>query len=201
MKIFKTILIVVLALGTGVLAYYGYGYYTDYNSEVSKTSELESKVSELEKKLDDSEKDEEVVGCDHGLTDAEESIVSTWDTYTNSTYKYSFKYPSSWTLDASEPTKVDVSDTDSTFNVYSAEAAIMGFGGYTIVKEENIEIDCQTEKLISFSYDANGRIMVASFYNGSIQYTTMFSYEYVSASQSTNMEDLSILILKTMELN
>jgi len=202
-KITITIIMVLIIAGSG---YAAYSYYGDYSKKSEEVETLKKEIASLE---EDIKEKKTVVAddgeCDHGLTSDEETTVSTWDTYTSSSYDYSFKYPSDWTLDVSNPARVSVSGesngSDGVFNVYSAEAAVMGFGGYQIESQGDFEIDCQIETLINFSFDANGRIQVASFDNGSTQHVTMFSYEYTDATQDAEMIDFGELLLKTMELN
>jgi len=206
-KIVITILLVLVILGVGYVAY------SYYDKEAKRSNEVETLKKEITDLESDIEKEKSLTtsdaGCDHGLTSDEEEIIADWDTYTSSSYNYSIKYPSDWTLNISNPMRVNIRDAgadgEGSLTIYSAEAAIMGFAEYTIENEEDFEIDCQTEKLINFSYDSDGdtsgRVQVASFYNGSIQYTTMFSYQYLGASEAGDMQGLGRLILKTMELN
>lgn len=203
-KITITIILILIIAGAGYVAYSYYGKYSDKSKEVES---LKSEITDLESEIEEesgatsSDSDE----CDHGLTADEETTISTWNTYTSSTYNYSFQYPSTWTLDASNPARVNVRDEsedgEGIFNVYSAEAAVMGFAEYTKDSEETVEVDCVEVTLINFSYDANGRTQVTSFDNGSTKHVTMFSYEFEGASHASDMQDLGKLILKTMELN
>ncbi len=198
-----TIILVIIIAGAG---YAAYSYYGEYSKKSEEVETLKTEIASLEVDVEKAETVDEVVGgCDHGLTSDEEATVSTWDTYTSSSYDYSFQYPSDWMLDVLSPAKINVSGeidgSEGAFNVYSAEAAIMGFGGYVMESQGDFEIDCQTETLINFSFDTNGRIQVASFYNDSTQHVTMFSHEYTDASQDADMIDLGELFLKTMKLN
>ncbi len=201
-KIIITTILVIIIVGAGYIAY---SYYQKYSKKTKEVETLEKEIGNIENDIEEikTSSDEAAGECDHGLTSEEKIIVADWDMYTSSSYNYSFKYPSEWTLDVSNPARINVCDEDGEgiFNVYSGEEAIMGFSDYDIENQEDFEIDCQTVTLINFSFDANGRTQVTSFDNGLIKYVTMFSYEYEGVSHAEDMQDLGKIFLKTMELN
>lgn len=206
-KVWLIALTSLLIVLIGVGGYFLYTFYEKYKNKKDEIELLQSEITNMEINNNEVTKDTQnnLDECDHGLTPDEETIISTWDTYNSSTYNYSFRYPSDWTLDVSNPTRVNIRDEsedgEGIFNVYSDEAAIMGFSEYTVDSRETIEIDCTKATLINFSFDSDGRVQVTSFNNNSTKHITMFSYEYQGASHASDMQYLGKLILKTMELN
>jgi len=90
----KIVIAVILSLG---IAAGGTYYYMNQKLENEK-SNLQSQITELNKQIDDLQATETTADSTDDSTTTETDETAGWKTYTNSTYGFSFKYPSEFLI-------------------------------------------------------------------------------------------------------
>jgi hypothetical protein len=83
------------------------------------------------------------------LNNSENNIIKDWNTYTNTTYNFSFRYPADWKV--KEETKDTVTlqsdKPDVEFVLYKSDIVITGIKPYKILSTEKVTVLCkETEK-------------------------------------------------------
>ncbi|TSC93317.1 MAG: hypothetical protein CEN91_252 [Candidatus Berkelbacteria bacterium Licking1014_85] len=114
---------------------------------------------------------------------------SSWQNFTNSKYRYTFKYPENWKTSSNQTDySVVVNEKNSTtFSVRTGDMSAIGFENYTNSKEENLLLAGEPVKAIYYdppkssegdAFDATllNHLIVLAFEKNSVQYVIMYSY-------------------------
>ena len=217
LKIILLVVLVILILGSGASAYYYFDKSKKAKSEMDTAKEAaESAKTELDKveksvfeKTAEVAKDADVGetdDCESALTSDEQTVVSDWETHTSSTYNYSIKHPSDWTVidenaDSVTLTSAGDEEDSASMQMRTGTATEIGFGGYTLNTEDTTLVDCLDALVKNYSVDANGRMIVTNTISSGKTFLFMFSYEYAGASQDASLVELNDLIIKTVDFD
>lgn len=205
------VIFVLIIAGTAFTGHYYYG-----KKATKEKAALEKRISDLEKELTAAKATttaettsaaaaSTTETCASTLTADEQTTVATWKTYENTTNGYTFKYPTTGTIDESNINRVRMTMTDSdgtsTFTVMNNEMANIGFEDSTIDSTAVVNIGCVKSEQTVFASNEGLIQIVNSFTADSVKYVILFSYEDLGASYNADMADLLSLILKTVEFN
>jgi len=213
-KTFWIIMHIIFVLVIASTAFAGHYYYGKKASK--EKADLEKRISDLEKELTAAKAKttaettsaaavSTAETCASTLTADEQTTVASWKTYENTTNGYTFKYPTTGTIDESNIDRVRMTMTDSdgtsTFTVMNNEMANIGFEDSTVDSRATVTIGCVESEQTTFSPNEELVQIVNSFTADSKKYVILFSYEDLGASYGGSMTDLLSLILKTVEFN
>ncbi len=220
-KIFITILLIIGILASLMFVVGGVYYYQEQKANQEKQN-LEKDKEDLEKEIDKLKKEieylqtlKEKIGeggpeCVSELTDADRLEIELWETYEDSNYGYSFKYPQTWTITKDEDSWVILEDDEANiiFQIRSGEGSGFDFVGYVEESNETIQVACEEASCTYYTGDttefpdmADQRSISTIFTKNEIPHNIKISYTYLGASISGDITEAFDLILKTIEFN
>jgi type II secretory pathway pseudopilin PulG len=207
----KKIIIILLAV-LAILAITAVGYYIYSSNQKSQEEkeELQKENEELKEKAEKSSTDttsettKTTTPCASTLTDADKLVIQTWKTFTNSKYKYSFKYPESLVIKENKDDSVIFLD-ESDQSTLQFESGVTGGStdGLKKTYEKEIEIACEKATVKYYSAIAatpgNDRYILAEFSKNDIPHILTTAYKFIGASLSSSYGQQYDIILKTIE--
>jgi len=113
-KIFISVIVTVIIVGGEV-------YYLMQKQIDSIRSDNQSKMNEL---------DDQLKGLQSSDTTTSTDETADWKTYTNTDYKFSFKYPSDWTLNSNDEKAVTVNSPENQAAKQKVDSGEMNGEGY-----------------------------------------------------------------------
>jgi len=144
--------------------------------------------------------------CTPTLTEDEKATISSWKTFTNSYYNYSFKYPEDWRITKNENNEVVLEDSSGNIKFWwaSEEKTIFGLEDYIEKTSTNIVIACQEvvkHYMVPKSNEGVGstHFLYSLFEKNNKKHMASMYFKYAGASLSSDIVDLYNLILKTIE--
>ena len=204
------LLFFVFLIGAGYLGYY-YGYKVD--KDKNKTHENAQVTDSEANFLIEDKKDETAAedSCYEVMTSDEKALSENWITYTNSKYKYTFKYPKNWEIKHEEDDFISFLDNEDelSFQFRSDTMSALGFENYKLDKEEEMKINCAEANVAYLSgdtsldpeMDTNSRLILTTFRINDIPHLVDISYKYKGASISSDIVEAYIAILKSIRFN
>lgn len=203
LKVFMWILHFVFVAG---LAYGAYYYNGVIKNLKDSNSVLEEKLGLMMGTSTDANSNENSnasasSSCNETLTVAERDKITGWKSYSNATYKYSLKYPKTWTVTENSADNVTLAGTDSgervSMQIKVGEKAIAGFAEYALESTKEVTMGCEKSTQTTYSADDSLVLIVNNFSHIGQKYLPMFSYKNLGASYSSDMVEINDLIVKT----
>lgn len=203
----KIAIIILVVFLLGALGALGCGYFA-YKDLKSDKEKLEEEIDDLKADLKSAEsKSGSGSGdCESTLTDNEESVVEDWESYTNETYNYTFKYPTSWQLKSEDENMVtftdDTDDIDLEFQFRSERMTEIGVDtSYSKTSTSTTQIACVDATKAYFTSDEHNLIWV-TFEKDSTPHLLILTYSStVGASVSSDVGEEFDIVLKTIEFS
>ena len=204
MSIFKTVVIILLILllaGLGVFYYFD-KYRTNQRCATDK-EELQKQIEDLKSaetnKTTTKERANSISSCASTLSDTQTLDIKLWKTYSNNTYKHSFKYPETWVVKTNENDFVVLTSDEANidFQVRSDKMTATDYEGYTLDSKKEVKIACETAQ-VSYLSQGDNHIIAASFTKNNIPHIFMITYKDIGASMSGDIVDAYNLLLKTI---
>ena len=197
--IWEGIALALMIIGLIILGYFTYRFYVP---NTSNSSPLPTPRLSASKSSSPS-----ASACASTLSGADKTAIKLWETYTNSKYNYSFKYPETWvTGEGSSADNVILKDNEiiSTFDFKAATVSIAE-EGYTLDSTSDVKVACVDAKKKSYKGNQPGgedaRIIATKFTKNGQEFNVELKYTDRGASITGDVIDAYDLILKTVEFN
>jgi len=213
-KTLKVLLIILAFVIVSGLGYGGYYFCSLAKNSESARDDLRSKNESLQKELSDAKNalqnveekslTEPTPGkstCPSILASDEQSVVSNWKTYKNSSRNYSFKYPASWAISGQgDEVLLSYAPAKISMSFRGGSKASVDLSSMNKEKTEQTIVDCQSATEVFYSSE-NSKTITTAFKKGGTSYMVMITYEDQGASVSNNLIASYNLILKTIAYN
>lgn len=132
----------------------------------------------------------------NSTTTSQPDELKNWQTFNNTKYNYSFKYPDGWqtTSDQTDYAVVGSDKTSVSFAVRTGQMSSIGFESYNKEKEEDVLLAGESAKAIYYQPGQNeddifaaslSRLIVISQAKNADQFVIMYSYPQTDSSNET----------------
>jgi hypothetical protein len=197
--IWEGIALALMIIGLIILGYFTYRFYVP---NTSNSSPLPTPRLSASKSSSPS-----ASACASTLTSTDKTAIKLWETYTNSKYNYSFKYPETWvTGEGSNNNDVILKDNEI-ISTFDFKAATVGIAeeGYTLNSTNDVKVACLDAEKKSYKGNQPGgedaRIITTKFTKNGQEFNIELRYTDRGASITGDVIDAYDLILKTVEFN
>ena len=142
----------------------------------------------------------ETPNCTPSLSDTEQSEIQLWKEYKNSKYKYSFKYPQTWTISSKTDDSLSLEGTEAgiNFQFNSGPMGVLAPVEYSLDSEEKVDVTCE-EVTKSYLSLEDTRMIAVQLTKNNNPHVIFITYQDLGASISGDIVDAFNLILKTIE--
>lgn len=208
--IYWWILSITILIALGLIGYFSWRYYQD---SVNANNSSFPFLTKQDKNNNSTTADTSKECASSALTSAEKQEIQNWKTYTNNTYKYSFKYPSDWQVTSEEANAAsvvgDIEDESGieaiNFVLFAQDKTDINVSDFTKTTSKEVTIECQ--KATTLVYDAginpgsgnkDTHILTPFTYNET-KFVAFIRFPDLGASLSGDFFDTYYLILKTID--
>ncbi len=121
-----------------------------------------------------------------------EDSFAEWETFVNTTFRYTMRYPSEWEIDADDLERIwiYIPEEDASILFASETATQTGFPEYEMLSSSDIAID-GVGGTISLLQDEDTRAILSVFETELFPHFVMITYQYESEEHDEKMMSLS----------
>jgi hypothetical protein len=133
----------------------------------------------------------EMISSEEEVLEIEDPFAE-WDTFVNTTFRYTMRYPSEWEIDADDLERIwiYIPEEDASILFASEIATQTGFPEYEMLSNSDIAID-GVGGTISLLQDEDTRAILSVFQSESFPHFVMITYQYESEEHDEKMMSLS----------
>lgn len=178
----KNIIIVIVGIALLLIGFAaGYYYYS-----VSKSVDSEKTTS-----------------CLSRLTAEDLAVTRLWTSFENTTYNYTFNYPSDLVVQEENNNSVTLSSNTALFSLQFGTKDQIESDDFEVLSEENVRVACEKTKKVSLTGGPGGgenfRKISTQFTKDETIYVIVLTHRFVDEATSSDLIKSYGLLLKTVE--